>query len=71
MNTFIGVDLGWYGKPSGLASLALEGSELRLRNITRLESVDEILGWIQSEARGGSHPWSFETNPAFGLQNAS
>jgi predicted RNase H-like nuclease len=54
MNTFIGVDLGWYGKPSGLASLALEGSELRLRNIARLESVDEILGWIQNEARGGS-----------------
>lgn len=54
MNTFIGVDLGWYGKPSGLASLTLEGSELRLRNITRLEDVDEILDWIQTDARGGS-----------------
>ena len=54
MNTFIGVDLGWYGKPSGLASITLEGSELRLRNIARLESVDEILGWIQSEAGSGS-----------------
>jgi predicted RNase H-like nuclease len=54
INTFIGVDLGWYGKPSGLASFALEGSELRLRAITRLESVDEILDWIQTEAGGGS-----------------
>ena len=54
MNTFIGVDLGWYGKPSGLASIRLEGSELRLRNIARLESADEILGWIQREAGGGS-----------------
>ena len=54
MNTFIGVDLGWYGKPSGLASIRLEGSELRLHSIERLEAVAEILGWIQSEAGSGS-----------------
>lgn len=54
MTTFIGVDLGWYGKPSGLASIGLEGSELRLHGIDRLEAVDEILGWIQSEAGSGS-----------------
>jgi predicted RNase H-like nuclease len=54
MNTFIGVDLGWYGKPSGLASITLDESQLRLRNIARLESVDEILAWIQSEAGSGS-----------------
>jgi predicted RNase H-like nuclease len=54
VNTFIGVDLGWYGKPSGLASIRLDGSALRLRNIARLESVDKILDWIQSEAGSGS-----------------
>jgi predicted RNase H-like nuclease len=54
MNTFIGVDLGWYGKPSGLASIGVEGSELHLRSIERLEKVDEILDWIQSEAGSGS-----------------
>ena len=54
VNTFIGVDLGWYGKPSGLASIALEGSGLHLRNIARLESADAILEWIQSEAGSGS-----------------
>lgn len=54
MSTFIGVDLGWYGKPSGLASLALDGSQLHLRNIARLETVEDILGWIQTEAAGGS-----------------
>lgn len=53
MNTFIGVDLGWYGKPSGLASIRLEGAELRLRNVARLESADEILEWIQAEAASG------------------
>jgi predicted RNase H-like nuclease len=54
MNTFIGVDLGWYGKPSGLASIRLEGSALCLRNITRLEAVDEIVAWILAEVGTGS-----------------
>jgi predicted RNase H-like nuclease len=54
MNTFIGVDLGWYGKPTGLASIGLDRSALRLRNIARLEGVDEILDWIQSETGKGS-----------------
>jgi predicted RNase H-like nuclease len=54
MHTFIGVDLGWYGKPSGLASIRLEGTELRLHHIGRLESVDEIVGWILTEAGSGS-----------------
>jgi predicted RNase H-like nuclease len=54
MNTFIGVDLGWYGKPSGLASIALDGSELRLRNIARLEDMSKIVKWIRSEAGDGS-----------------
>ena len=53
MTTFLGIDLGWYGKPSGLASLVLEGSGLRLRDVTRLENIDEILGWIETQAAGG------------------
>src|SRR5436190_24008684 len=54
MTTFLGVDLGWYGKPSGLASIELDGSTLRLRNVARLEAVGEILAWIESEAGTGS-----------------
>src|SRR5262249_29242618 len=50
MNRFIGVDLGWYGKPSGLASLEWRGRRLVKHNIARLEKVDEILDWIDSEA---------------------
>jgi predicted RNase H-like nuclease len=50
MNTFIGVDLGWYGKPSGLASIDVDDrGSLRLRDIARLEGVEEILDWIQAE----------------------
>src|SRR5438128_1836717 len=54
MSTFIGVDLGWYGKPSGLASIGMNGAGLCLRNVTRLEETDQILSWIQSEAGSGS-----------------
>jgi len=54
MNRFIGVDLGWYGKPTGLASLALDDSALRLRNIARLEPTNEILDWIRAEAGPGN-----------------
>jgi predicted RNase H-like nuclease len=51
---FLGVDLGWYGKPSGLASIGISGEGLRLRNVTRLENSDEILRWIETEAGHGS-----------------
>ena len=54
MTRFIGIDLGWYGKPSGLASLELDSNGLRLRKIERLESTDEILNWICEEAGTGS-----------------
>jgi len=51
MGTFIGVDLGWYGKPSGLSAATLIGSELHLRETTRLEDTREILDWIAAQAR--------------------
>lgn len=54
MTTFIGIDLGWYGRPSGLASIGLHGSTLRLHNIERLEDIDDILSWIQDEAGTGN-----------------
>jgi predicted RNase H-like nuclease len=51
---FLGVDLGWYGKPSGLASIGISGEGLHLRNVTRLENSAEILRWIETEAGHGS-----------------
>jgi predicted RNase H-like nuclease len=54
MNTFIGVDLGWYGKPSGLASLGFTQDGLSLQAVTRLEHQDEILHWIGVQAGGGN-----------------
>ena len=54
MNRFLGVDLGWYGKPTGLASIGLEDGVLQLRTIARLESTGEIVDWIREEAGSGS-----------------
>lgn len=51
---FLGVDLGWYGKPSGLASIAITDEGLCLRATTRLQDSGDILAWIQSEAGKGS-----------------
>jgi predicted RNase H-like nuclease len=51
---FLGVDLGWYGKTSGLASIAWDREGLSLRNVTRMQDTDDILRWIESEAGGGS-----------------
>ena len=51
---FLGVDLGWYGKPSGLASIAFDREGLSLRKVTRIEDTEDILRWIKSEAGGGS-----------------
>lgn len=49
---FLGVDLGWYGKPSGLASIVKNRDGLSLRKVARLEDSDAILRWIKSETAG-------------------
>jgi predicted RNase H-like nuclease len=53
MRTFIGVDLGWYGKPSGLASIGLTEGGFCLQRVTRLEHSNEILHWIESQSGSG------------------
>ena len=50
---FIGVDLGWYGQPSGLAVLHWVGRKLRLGDVTRLRGEQDILKWIAKAAGGG------------------
>ena len=54
MPTFIGVDLGWYGKPSGLASIGLSNGELYLQRVSRVQPSNEILQWIESQAGSGN-----------------
>jgi predicted RNase H-like nuclease len=47
---FIGVDLGWYGKPSGLALFRWVSRGLRLCDLTRMKDEREILSWIANRA---------------------
>jgi predicted RNase H-like nuclease len=49
---FLGIDFGWQGKPSGLASLDWNGGELRLAGLDRLAGFDEILDWVDRESGG-------------------
>jgi predicted RNase H-like nuclease len=48
--SFVGVDLGWYGKPSGLALLRWVGQGLSLCDLTRIEDETEIRDWIAKRA---------------------
>jgi predicted RNase H-like nuclease len=50
---FLGVDLGWYGRPSGLASIAVNRTGLYLRASTRRQDTKDVLHWIQAEAGDG------------------
>jgi len=47
---FIGVDLGWFGKPSGLATIRGAGSSFAVTAVVRIEQTGEILEWIRTEA---------------------
>ena len=53
MRTFLGIDLGWYGKPTGLASLVFDGDQLQLKSLARLEATPDILDWVRQEAENG------------------
>jgi predicted RNase H-like nuclease len=48
--SFIGVDLGWYGKPSGVALIQPEGPALRLAWTVRFDTSEQILASIASLA---------------------
>ena len=43
---FLGIDLGWTGKPSGLAQLHWDGKRLHLTSIERLNSHADLLGAV-------------------------
>lgn len=45
---FLGVDLGWQSQPSGLCCLIWQGRVLRLLELCRLESIPDILSWIDA-----------------------
>lgn len=50
MIKFLGIDLGWRSQPSGLCCLAWEDGQLHLLDLERLETIEEILNWIDTWA---------------------
>ena len=47
---FIGVDLGWFGKPTGLACLQRTDDSFTLTAVARIEGTPQILQWIEAQA---------------------
>ena len=46
---FIGVDLGWYGKPTGVARIEKCDGALMLVAVARLVGIEDVLAWIERE----------------------
>lgn len=49
MTVYLGIDLGWYGKPSGLAAITPHPSGLQLTALARLTTHADILHWITQQ----------------------
>ena len=48
---FLGIDLGWYGRPSGVAALAFgNDARLHITALDRITGVPAILAWIDRTA---------------------
>lgn len=45
---FLGVDLGWQSRPSGLCCLLWQNHQLQLLDLTRLATIPEVLSWIDA-----------------------
>jgi len=50
---FLGVDLGWYGKPTGLAVFRWVDRKMQLAEMARVEKEQYILDWIAEKAGTG------------------
>ncbi|MEA5617651.1 DUF429 domain-containing protein [Cronbergia sp. UHCC 0137] len=50
---FLGIDFGWKSQPSGLCCLELRDGQLELLDLNRLETIADILGWIEKTVEIG------------------
>ncbi|MFN3927227.1 MAG: DUF429 domain-containing protein [Pseudanabaenaceae cyanobacterium] len=51
---FLGIDFGWRSQPSGLCCLEWAEGQLVILDLCRLESVPEILGWVEQWAEANT-----------------
>ncbi len=50
MTTFLGIDLGWFGRPTGVATITLRQGALHLAEVTRVEGSAAVLEWARAYA---------------------
>jgi predicted RNase H-like nuclease len=48
--TFLGVDLGWFGKPTGVCAASIEEDKLLLHEVGRVTGFGQTLDWISAHA---------------------
>lgn len=46
---FLGIDFGWRSQPSGLCCLHWRENKLHLKDLRRLDAVDGILAWVDTQ----------------------
>ncbi|NJO39459.1 MAG: DUF429 domain-containing protein [Cyanobacteria bacterium CRU_2_1] len=51
---FLGIDLGWQSQPSGLCCLDWQSNSLRLLELRRLETIADILAWVDVQVDSGA-----------------
>ncbi|MEO1392400.1 MAG: DUF429 domain-containing protein [Cyanobacteria bacterium J06634_5] len=49
---FLGIDLGWQSRPSGLSCLSLSEGVLSLQSLDRKATLNEVLAWVDDVASG-------------------
>jgi predicted RNase H-like nuclease len=47
---FLGIDLGWQSQPSGLCCLRWQSQGLELLDLSRLETISQVLAWVDQWA---------------------
>lgn len=48
---FVGIDLGWSSRPSGLCCLEWTDQQLQLIDLDRIEAIADILTWIDTRVK--------------------
>ncbi|MBX9599370.1 MAG: pyridoxamine 5'-phosphate oxidase [Bryobacteraceae bacterium] len=66
---FLGIDLGWHGKPSGLAALEWQDGELRFLEARIHKDKDQILAWV--DAHSANAPCGIAVDAPLVIHNAT
>ena len=66
---FLGIDLGWHGKPSGLAALEWQDGQLRFLEARTHQDKEQILAWV--DAHSANAPCGIGVDAPLVIPNAT